>query len=146
MSGGGGQGICMLSAGRRWCQVGGRHDTQHTCNWDSQNKTLGPINKITKAPSWPVHHNHSPKSVVGRQGLTLKFNNIWDAANMCTVPRGNFNILFKYSSLGELQITRILCRPTSDFWRVIMTHNHSLKSVVGRKFYFVISSFQPYQS
>ena len=52
----GGQGICRLSAGRRWFQVGGRHDTEHTRNWDSQNKTLGPMNKINKAPSGPVHH------------------------------------------------------------------------------------------
>ena len=54
----------MLSAGRRWCQVGGRHDTQHTRNWDSQNKTLGPINKINKAPSGPVHHKAEYMAIV----------------------------------------------------------------------------------
>ena len=46
-------------------------------------------------------HNHSPKSVVGRHGLTLKFNKFWDAADMCTVPLGNFKILFKYSSIAN---------------------------------------------
>ena len=44
-------------------------------------------------------HNHSPKSVVGRHGLTLKFNKVCVFAYKCTVPRGKlkkFVQIFKY--------------------------------------------------
>ena len=50
-------------------------------------------------------HNHSPKSLVGRHGLTLKFNKFWDAANMCPGPRGNLKIsfrFFKYRSIANI--------------------------------------------
>ena len=44
-------------------------------------------------------HNHSPKSLVGRHGLTLKFNKFWGAADKCTVPRGKRKSSFRFSSI-----------------------------------------------
>ena len=55
-----------------------------------------------------MSHNHSPKSVVGRHGLTLKFNKFWVVADVCTVPRGKLKTSFILSSIGERPVRALV--------------------------------------
>ena len=48
-------------------------------------------------------HNHSPNTVVGRHGLTLKFNKFCVFADKCKVPRGKRKSSFRFSSIQTRQ-------------------------------------------
>ena len=79
-------------------------------------------------------HNHSPKSLVGRHGLTLKFKKFWDAANMCTVPRGKLKSSFRFSSIQTRQqvLHRNTCMQVLLACGRILMHVHASRKRLVR--------------
>ena len=79
-----------------------------------------------------MSHNHSPKSDVGRHGLTLKFNKVCVFAYKCTVPRGNIKSSdFQVSKRGSRFYTGThACRFYLHAERILMQVHASRERLV----------------